>query len=90
MLQELKMSTGCSGNWKKGQLPKGDALILIAKYLETSVDYLLFGEYYDNLTEDERKLVELYQSTPERAKYKVLCDFEDAVNEEIEKLAKEK
>ena len=70
--------------------PKGDALILIAGYLETSVDYLLKGEYYDTLSGDERQLIELYRSTPDRAKYKVLCDFEDAVNKEIDKFAKEK
>ena len=90
MLQELKMSTGCSANWKKGQLPKGDALIAIADYLNTSVDYILFGEYRNDLTDDEKKLVEMYRSTPDRAKYKVLCDFEKIVDEEIDKFAKEK
>ena len=90
MLTEIGLSTGSTGAWKKGQLPKGDALVKIADYLNTSIDYIVFGEYRDDLTDDEKKLIELYKSTPERAKYKVLCDFEKIVEEEINKLEKEK
>lgn len=90
MLLELGMSTGCTGNWKKGQLPKGDALAAVADYLGTSIDYIIFGEYRNDLTDDEQQLLDLYRQTPERAKYKVLCDLEKIVEEEIEKLAKEK
>ena len=90
MLKELGMSTGCTGNWSKGQLPKGEALAMISKHLNTSIDYIVFGEYRYDLSDDVVKLIKLYQSTPERAKYKLLCDFEEMVNEEIEKLAKEK
>lgn len=90
MLKELGLSTGSTGNWKKGFLPKGDILIKIADYLDTSVDYILFGEYKSNLTSDEKYLLELYKSAPDRAKYKILCDFESMVNAEIEKLACEK
>lgn len=90
MLNVLGLSTGSTGNWKKGQLPKGDILVMIADYLETSVDYIIFGEYRNDLSDDEKKVLELYRLSPERAKYKILCDIEKIVNEEIEKLAKEK
>lgn len=90
MLKDLGLSTGSTGNWKKGLLPKGEILIKIANYLDTSIDYILFGEYRTNLKSDEEQLLALYQSTPDRAKYKVLCDFETMVNAEIEKLAREK
>ena len=90
MLLKLGLSTGSTGNWKKGQLPKGDALAAIADYLGTSIDYIIYGEYRDDLTDDEKKVVGLYRQTPERAKYKVLCDLERIVEEEIEKLAREK
>lgn len=90
VLKDLGLSTGNTGSWKKGQLPKGDALAAIADYLDTSIDYIIFGEYRDNLTDDEKKFLNLYRQTPERAKYKVLCDVEKIVDEEIEKLAKEK
>lgn len=87
MLKELGLSTGSTGNWKNGQLPKGEILIQIANYLDTSIDYLIFGEYRTNLTEEQLHLLELYEQTPERAKYKVVCDFERIVAEEIEKFA---
>ncbi len=89
VLKELGLSTGNTGAWKKGQLPKGDALAAIADYLGTSIDYIIYGEYRDDLDNDEKKLVGLYRQTPERAKYKVLCDFERIVDDEITKLAKE-
>ena len=90
MLQDLALSTGNTGNWKKGQLPKGDALVKIAEYLDASIDYIVFGEVGRGLTDEEKRLLELYESTPERARYKVLCDMERIVDGEIEKLAKEK
>ncbi len=85
MLKELGLSTGSTGNWKKGQLPKGDILVKIADYLDTSIDYIIFGEYKSNLTDEEKHLLELYRSTPDKAKYKVVCDFEDIVHTEIGK-----
>lgn len=90
MLQDLALSTGNTGNWKKGQLPKGDALVKIAEYLDASIDYIVFGEVGRGLTDEEKRLLELYESTPERARYKVLCDMERIVDGEIDKLAKEK
>ncbi len=89
MLKELGLSTGSTGNWKRGQFPKGDILAKIADYLDTSIDYMIFGEYHNDLNKEERKLLEMYRSAPERAKYKVLCDFEQIVEHEIEKLAYE-
>ncbi|MBR1421973.1 MAG: helix-turn-helix domain-containing protein [Ruminococcus sp.] len=90
MLKDLGLSTGSTGNWKKGQLPKGDILVRIAEYLDYSIDFLVSGEYKTDLKVDEFQLIELYRAAPERAKYKLLCDFEQSVNEEIEKFAKEK
>ena len=89
MLKDLGLSTGSTGNWKKGQYPKGDVLAKLADYLNTSIDYIMFGEYRDNMTDDEKKLVELYRTSPERAKYKILCDFERLVQEEIQKFNSE-
>ena len=89
MLKDLGMSTGCTGNWSKGQLPKGEVLAMMSKYLNTSIDYIVFGEYNYDLSDDETKLLKLYHSTPERAKYKVLCDIERIVSEEIQKSAEE-
>lgn len=85
MLSKLSISTGSTGNWKKGQLPKGDVLVKIADYLNVSIDYMLTGEYRSDISKDEKKLIELYRTTPERAKYKVMCDMERIIQEEIQK-----
>ena len=89
MLNDLSLSTGSTGNWKKGQLPKGDILAKIAEYLNVSIDYIVFGEYNAGLTSDEERLINVYRSIPDKAKYKLLCDFEKMVEEEIEKLAEQ-
>ncbi|MBP0965563.1 MAG: helix-turn-helix transcriptional regulator [Oscillospiraceae bacterium] len=83
MLSDLNLSTGSTGNWKRGKLPGGEILIKIADYLGTSVDYLITGEFRADLTTDCQRLVNLYKSVPEFARYKVLCDFEKNVAEEI-------
>lgn len=87
MLGKLGIATGSTGNWKRGSLPNGDVLIKIADYLNTSIDYILLGEYRSDLDSDEKRLIELYRLTPERAKYKVLCDMENIVQEEIKKFS---
>lgn len=87
MLADLGLSTGSTGNWKRGQLPKGDVLKQIADYLNTSIDFLVYGEYKYDLSGEEKHLLELYQITPERAKYKVVCDFERIVRSEIQKFS---
>ena len=89
MLSELGLSTGSTGNWKKGQLPKGDILVKISEYLDTSIDFIVLGTFKTDLTEEERHIIELYRNTPERAKYKVLCDIERIVEQEIERFASE-
>lgn len=90
MLNDLGLSTGNTGNWKKGQLPKGDVLVRIAEYLDASIDDIVFGETGRGLSDGEKRLLALYGQTPERARYKVLCDMERIVGDEIEKLEKEK
>ncbi len=89
MLSNLGIATGSTGNWKRGSLPNGDILMKIADYLDTSIDYILLGEFRSDLNSDEKQLVELYRITPDRAKYKVICDMERIVQEEIRKFSAE-
>lgn len=86
MLKELGLSTGSTGNWKKGQLPKGDVLLKIANYLQTSIDFIVTGSFRSNLTQEEQYLLTLYRSIPERAQYKAVCDFERIADEERRKV----
>ena len=87
MLREIGLSSANTGYWKKGQLPKGDALIKISDYLGVSIDFLLTGEYFTGLDNDEKSLLALYRSVPEKARYKVLCDFENICQAEKIKLS---
>ena len=89
MLSNLGIATGSTGNWKRGSIPNGDVLMKIADYLDTSIDYILLGEFRSDLNSDEKQLVELYRITPDRAKYKVICDMERIVQEEIKKFSAE-
>lgn len=89
MLSNLGIATGSTGNWKRGSIPNGDILMKIADYLDTSIDYILLGEFRSDLNSDEKQLVELYRITPDRAKYKVICDMERIVQEEIKKFSAE-
>lgn len=89
MLSNLGIATGSTGNWKRGSLPNGDVLMKIADYLDTSIDYILLGEFRSDLNSEEKQLVELYRITPDRAKYKVICDMERIVQEEIKKFSAE-
>lgn len=87
MLHEVGLSSANTGYWKKGQLPKGDALLKISSYLNVSVDWLLTGEYVTDLDDDEIKLVGFYRAVPDKAKYKVLCDFEGICRLEKDRLS---
>lgn len=86
MLREIGLSSANTGYWKKGQLPKGDALLKISKYLNVSADMLLTGDPLSGFDEDEARLLELYRNVPKKAQYKALCDFEEICRKEIDKL----
>lgn len=88
VLHEIGLSSANTGYWKKGQLPKGDALLKISEYLNVSIDFLLTGKYINDINDDESKLIDFYRSVPDKAKYKVLCDFENICSIEVTKLAK--
>ena len=72
MLTDLNMSTSSTGSWKKGMLPRGEVLKLISKYLNVSVDYLLFGEnVYKPINSREITLLEKYNRLSEFNKGKI-------------------
>lgn len=51
-------SPGAAVFWKDGVLPKGEMLVKLAKYLDVSTDFLLFGkELTSELTEKEQSLL---------------------------------
>ena len=64
LLENLNISTGSLGNWKKGALPKSEILIKISTNLNVSTDFLLFGATnmsINNLSIDELNIIEMYR-----------------------------
>ena len=66
-------------------LPDGGVAVLMAKKYGVTVDYLMGksdGKYYvisnlDELSDDEKELVDLYRSLPESGKHAVLAGLRD-------------
>jgi transcriptional regulator with XRE-family HTH domain len=53
--------------WRtKKTVPRADELVKIAKFLKTTVEYLITGEYADGLTPEQRNLLQLYDMLDER------------------------
>ncbi len=51
------------GNYKNGQIPNATTLYKLSQIFGISMEYLLTGKEPEDLTQDERKLVDLYRST---------------------------
>ena len=60
--KQLNFGNGAIRLWDS-KTPGSDKVILVAKKLDVSLDWLLTGKEPEDLTLDERKLVDLYRST---------------------------
>lgn len=68
---ELGFGNGTLRRWDE-RTPGADRLLTLANRLNTSVDWLLTGKDPENLTPEEKKLVELYRSADERGKRAII------------------
>ncbi len=59
----LNLNKNAIGNYKNGQIPNAAILVELSNFLGISIDYLLTGKNPENLTLEEKKLIELYRST---------------------------
>lgn len=66
--------------WKKGSQPSADKIIQLAKYFNISTDELLGLKKPLELTENDRELLELFRTLPEREQIKLIGKVEDLVN----------
>lgn len=72
LLQELSISTGNIGRWKRGGTVASDILIKLSKKLEVSTDFLLTGQKdrpvnssaVECVTKDEEDLISMYRALP--------------------------
>ena len=58
----LGFGNGSIRLWNK-KIPGSDKVILVAKQLNVSIDWLLTGKEASDLTQEEKRLVELYRNT---------------------------
>lgn len=56
------------GNYKNGQIPNATILYKLSQIFGVSMEYLLTGKEPEELTLEEKKLVNLYRSADERGK----------------------
>ncbi len=57
LIQKCGGSTGKISSWKKGASPNSDIVMKIAKRLNVSTDYLLFGSEAEDFNENELQLI---------------------------------
>ena len=67
MLEDLGYAHGLISNWKKGSEPSAIKLMKIAEYLNTDLNYIMYGrikketeinEKWEKLDYDEKKIIE--------------------------------
>ena len=75
----IRQSTFIS--WKKGSQPAADKIIKILQYLEVSPNELFGYETAQELTDNEKELLNLFKQLPEREQIKFIARLEDKVQE---------
>lgn len=81
---DLQRDTGISEstyrNWKRGSQPTAEKIIILSKYFDISSDMLLGLKEPLELTENDKELLELFRTLPEREQIKLIGRVEDLVN----------
>lgn len=65
------------GNYKNGQIPNATTLYKLSQIFGISMEYLLVGKNPENLTQEEKKLVELYRNTNDVGQPLIMKHAED-------------
>ena len=82
--KDLGLSSGSITSWKQGKVPHHGTLIKLADYFGVTVDYLLGTNnesktLSDEMTEEEKKMHELFQLVPKDKQEEVLKMIEAAL-----------
>lgn len=75
----IRQSTFIS--WKKGSQPAADKIIKILQYLEVSPNELFGYETAQELSDNEKELLNLFKQLPEREQIKFIARLEDRIDE---------
>ena len=76
ILKELKISSGNIGRWQKGGTVTSDTIVLLAKRLNVTADFLLTGEHSVidesgetfRLSQCEKDLISMFRQLPDLQK----------------------
>lgn len=74
VLKDLKMSTGSTGKWRDGSIPKIDTVMQLSEHLGVSLDRLVYGRDDVDLTEIDPEWIEIISHIPEN-KQQMCKDF---------------
>lgn len=78
LAEYLNISKSVVSTWKKrGNNPPAEYIERICELLEVKIEYFITGKQYDNLTENEKELLENFKVLPEREQVKFIGKLED-------------
>ena len=72
--EQAGISKNNVGNYKKGQIPNATILYKLSQIFGVSMEYLLTGKNPEELTQDEKELIEHYRSMNETGRRMLLND----------------
>lgn len=74
----LNITKSVLSNWKnRGTNPPAEYIVPICELLGISIEYLLTGTEKNNLTENEKELLESFKFLPDREQIKLIGIVED-------------
>lgn len=69
IVKDLGLSTSLVTNWRRGTIPNGETIIMLANYFHTTTDYLLLGDKkISELQNHEKEWLHLYNQLSEHNK----------------------
>ncbi|MCD8039812.1 MAG: helix-turn-helix domain-containing protein [Lachnospiraceae bacterium] len=69
--KKCNLGHGTIRRWSENS-PAVDKVIIVANYLQVSLEWLLIGKEASELSQDEKKLVDLYRATDSRGKNAIM------------------
>lgn len=68
-VKDLGLSTSLVTNWRRGAIPNGETIIMLANHFHTTTDYLLLGDKrISELQKNEKEWLHLYNQLSDHNK----------------------
>lgn len=80
LLTKMGKSNSIVTQWKNGSLPSVEIIPALTDALDTTADFLIFGnEHFSDLSDDEKELIALFRQIPYDEQVKLIGRTEDIV-----------